>query len=112
ARTPPNDLRIAGEGGAIGAKQAGCVVLRVRQQLGVKGAEKIGRHGDDGNPRKLARGANPAAGHGEERLVVEERLKAADINIGAGLAQRLEVVATGYVQKAGGIVAGADQQMA
>src|SRR4051794_11132622 len=34
SRLPPNDLGIAGEGGAIGAKHAGRVVLRVRQQLG------------------------------------------------------------------------------
>src|SRR5204862_3423605 len=94
------------------AKETRRIILHVGQQLGVESAKEVGRHRDDGNPRELAGGTEPAVCHDKEWFVVEARLEAADIDIGSGIAQRLEVVAIGHVQIAGREVARADQQVA
>ena len=107
-RAAPDNLRIARQRRAIGAKDAGGVVDIVGKQLCIKAAEEIRRDGDDNDTLELAGGSDPASRHGKKRLVVEARLQAADVNLRAGLAQRAEIVAVRQVEAAAREVAGAD----
>src|SRR5437868_9039128 len=107
----PDNLRIARQRRAIGAKDAGGVVDIVGKQLCVKAAEEIRRDRDDNDTLELAGGSDPASRHGKKRLVVEARLQAADVNLRAGLAQRAEIVAVRQVEAAAREVAGADQEV-